>query len=163
MKISIGEYSKIGEHCYFDGLSSGGIKIGRNASIGPYTRIECSGSMRDIGKGIEVGDNFGVGAYAFFGCAGGVVIGDDVIMGQYVSFHSENHNYSNADKKIKDQGVSRRGIVIGSDVWVGAKVTFLDGASVSNRTIIAAGAVVVGEFPPGVVIGGVPAKVIKKI
>ena len=49
------------------------------------------------------------------------------------------------------------------EVWVGSKVTFLDGSEVGNNSVVAAGAVVNGKFPPNVVIGGVPAKVIKEI
>ena len=50
---------------------------------------------------------------------------------------------------------------VGCNCWIGAKVTILDGARVGNGCIIAAGAVVRGEFPDNVIIGGVPAKIIK--
>lgn len=162
-RIRIGSYSKIGNNCYFDALSKKGIIIGESSSIGPYTRIECSGTIRDIGKGLVAGNNLGVGAFSFFGCAGGVEIGNNVIMGQYISFHSENHIFSDPNVSIKDQGVTRSGIKIGSNVWVGSKVTFLDGCQVSDNSVVAAGAVVNSVFPEGVIIGGIPAKIIRKI
>ena len=63
---------------------------------------------------------------------------------------------------IKHQGVSRKGIVIGDNCWIGAKVTILDGVRIGNSCVIAAGAVVKGEFPDHCVIAGVPARVIRK-
>ncbi len=47
--------------------------------------------------------------------------------------------------------------------WIGAKVTFIDGSSIGNNCVIAAGAIVTDNFPDNVLIGGVPAKIIKKI
>ncbi|WP_276574107.1 acyltransferase [Vibrio sp. CyArs1] len=158
--ISLGRFCKVKEYCYLDGLSKNGINIGLNGSIGPYTRIECTGSIRDIGIGITIGDNFGVGAYSFFGAAGGISIGNNVIIGQYVSFHSENHSFDDMSKVIREQPVTRKGIILGNDIWVGSKVTFLDGTELNNRTIVAAGSVVNKKFPPNVIIAGVPAKII---
>jgi acetyltransferase-like isoleucine patch superfamily enzyme len=55
-------------------------------------------------------------------------------------------------RKIRDQGVEEKGIVIGDDVWIGAKATILDGSNIGDQSIVAAGAVVIGIFPPGSVI-----------
>jgi acetyltransferase-like isoleucine patch superfamily enzyme len=64
---------------------------------------------------------------------------------------------------IREQGVTNKGIVIGNNVWIGAKVTFLDGCKIGNNSVVAAGAVVSGVFPDNVVIGGVPAKILKEL
>ena len=56
-----------------------------------------------------------------------------------------------------------KGIKIGNNVWVGAKVTFLDGTIIGNHCVVAAGAVVNGTYPDFSVIGGIPAKIIKSI
>ena len=84
-------------------------------------------------------------------------------MGSYVSFHSENHIFGDSTKLIREQGVTSKGIKIGNNIWVGAKVTFLDGCSVGNNSVVAAGAVVNGIYPENSIIGGVPAKVLKSI
>ena len=84
-------------------------------------------------------------------------------MGQYVSFHASNHVFSDNSRPIKDQGVTSQGIRIEDDVWVGAKVTFLDGTVVRSHSVVAAGAIVAGEFPPNALIGGVPARVLKTL
>ena len=151
----------ISNNVFIDALSIDGITLGSDCSIGKYTCIECTGSLKNLGKGIIIGNNCGLGTHSFYGCAGGIEIGNDVIVGNYVSMHSENHNFSDKEIPIRLQGVNRKGIKIGNNCWIGAKVTILDGAIIGNGCIIAAGAVVNGCFPDNVVIGGVPAKIIK--
>lgn len=151
----------IDRHCYIDALSVDGIYFGNNVSIGKNTTIECSGSLKSIGKGLSIGNNVGLGTHGFWGCAGGIEIGDNTIFGNYVSLHSENHNFSQKDVPIRLQGVTRKGIKIGSDCWIGAKATILDGTDLGDGCIVAAGAVVRGIIPPYSIIGGIPAKIIK--
>lgn len=57
--------------------------------------------------------------------------------------------------------MSHKGIRIGSNCWLGAKATILDGTVIGNGCVVAAGAVVSGAFPENVIIGGIPAKIIK--
>lgn len=161
-KIRMGKNLNIDRNCYIDALSINGIQFGDNVSVGKNTTIECSGTLKDLGKGLNVGDNVGLGTHGFFGCAGGIEIGDNTIFGNYVSIHSENHNFLDHSQPIRLQGVNRKGIKIGSDCWIGAKVTILDGTIIGNGCIVAAGAVVRGHFPDNVIIGGVPAKIIKQ-
>lgn len=161
-KIKTGYNLSVDRGCYIDALSVDGICFGDNVSIGKYTCIECSGTLKDLGKGLIVGNNVGLGTHGFFGCAGGVSIGDNTIFGNYVSIHSENHNYKDRNTPIRLQGVNRKGIKIGRDCWIGAKATILDGADIGDGCIVAAGAVVRGKIPPYSIIGGVPAKVIKE-
>ena len=129
----------IDRHCYIDALSVDGICFGNNVSIGKNTTIECSGSLKSIGKGLSIGNNVGLGTHGFWGCAGGIEIGDNTIFGNYVSLHSENHNFSQKDVPIRLQGVTRKGIKIGSDCWIGAKATILDGTDLGDGCIVAAG------------------------
>lgn len=151
----------LGQGCMIDAISTKGIKLGRNVNIGPYTIIQASGVLTRLGTGCEIGDNSGIGGFSSIGCGGGVKIGNDVIMGQYISFHSENHITDRTDIPIRKQGVSRKGVVVEDDCWVGAKVTFLDGSHVGRGCIIAAGTVVRGIIPPYSVIAGVPCRVIR--
>ncbi|HEX2548554.1 MAG TPA: acyltransferase, partial [Gammaproteobacteria bacterium] len=135
---------------------------GSNVSFGPRSRIECTGNIQWIGKGIYVGDNVGLGTDNFYGCAGGITIGNDTIIGNFVSFHSENHNHDDLKVPIRSQGVSRIGIKVGSGCWIGAKSTILDGADIGDGCIIAAGALVTaGTYNAFGIYGGVPAKLIK--
>lgn len=160
-KIKFGNNLSIDRWCFIDALSSKGIVLGNNVSIGKFTTIECTGSLNYLGKGLLVGNNVGLGTRGHYGCAGGVEIGDETIIGNYVSFHSENHNFDKLDVPIRKQGVNHLGIKIGSNCWIGAKVTILDGSNVGNGCVIAAGALVKGKFSDNCVIGGVPAKILK--
>lgn len=127
------------------------------------TTMIVTGSLTYLGKGIKIGNNVGFGTCGHFGGAGGVEIGDDTIFGNYVSVHPENHNFSDPSKPIRLQGVNHKGIKIGRGCWIGAKATILDGAVIGDGCVVAAGAVVTGQFPDHVIIGGVPAKIIKRI
>jgi acetyltransferase-like isoleucine patch superfamily enzyme len=160
--VKFEKWLNIANNVYIDALSTDGIILGKNCSIGKYTCIECTGSLKYLGKGLIVGDNVGLGTHSFYGCAGGIEIGNDVIIGNYVSMHSENHNFSDKSIPIRLQGVNHKGIKIGNNCWIGAKATILDGTRIGNGCIVAAGAVVTGSFPDDVVIGGVPARVLKK-
>jgi acetyltransferase-like isoleucine patch superfamily enzyme len=157
-----GRTVSIGKGCFIDALSTDGIVFGDNVSMGKNVRIECTGNLQEMGKGMKVGNNVGLGADSFFGCTGGIKIGDDTILGNYVSFHSENHLYNDMSVPIRLQGSSRKGIRVGKNCWIGAKATILDGAEIGDGCIIAASAVVVaGKYESNGIYGGVPAKLIK--
>jgi len=160
-KISFGKWLKLGERVTLSGLSKNGIRLGNRVSIGSYSQVIVSTTLNAPGEHIKLGNNVGIGEFAYLGGAGGLTIGDDCIVGQYFSCHAENHNYGNPDELIRHQGIDRKGIVIGSNCWVGSKVTILDGVTIGEGCVIAAGSVVTKSMPPHSVIGGVPAKVLK--
>lgn len=159
--ISIGKKSKLQDGVYIDALSTDGVMLGDYVVLGRNTRIECTGSLQKIGKGVKIGNRTTFGNDCFFGAAGGILVGEDVIAGQFIRFHSENHNYDDISKLIKVQGVTRKGIKIGDNCWIGAGVVFLDGAELGNGCVVGANSVVTKKFPDNAVVAGIPAKVIK--
>jgi acetyltransferase-like isoleucine patch superfamily enzyme len=161
-QIKIGEKSKIKAGTLIDALSVNGVTIGSYSIIGVDNRIECTGSLKNIGKGIVIGNNTSFGSNCFFGAAGGIEIGNDVIGGQYIRFHSENHNFTDKNTLIREQGVSHKGIKIGNNCWIGAGAVFLDGAVVGNGCVVGANAVVTKKFPDNSIIIGIPAKLYKR-
>lgn len=160
-KIKWGKFLRLGNQVYVSALSKNGIRLGDNVSIGAFSRVIVSTSLNNIGNKIVIGNNVGIGEFAYLGGAGGLEIGDECIIGQYLSCHPENHNYEDLLTSIRHQGVSREGISIGKNCWIGSKVTILDGVKISNGCIIAAGSVVTKSFPENSIIGGVPAKILK--
>jgi acetyltransferase-like isoleucine patch superfamily enzyme len=161
-KIKFGKNLSIGRNCYVNALSKNGLVCGDNVSMGFHTHIDLTGSLKNIAKGIKIGNNVGLGSHGHYGSGvGGLEIGDDTIIGNYVSFHPENHNHSDLSIPIRLQGVSGKGIIVGNNCWIGAKATFLDGAEIGDGCIVAAGAIVKDKFPNNVIIGGVPARIIK--
>jgi len=154
---------RLDDHCLLDCLSTEGVKLGRNFKLGAHSRMIASGSIQAIGRGIEIGDDVGIGEFSYIGGAGGVYIGDKTIVGQYFSAHPENHVFTDPRKPIVDQGVTRKGIRVGSGCWIGAKVTLCDGVNIGDRCVVAAGSVVTQSFPSNSVIAGVPARLVKSI
>lgn len=159
--LKIGKKTKIHNGVKIDALSIDGVKIGNNVVIGHNTTIECTGGLQNVGKGIFIGNRTTFGSNCFFGAVGGIEIGDDVVAGQFIRFHSENHNYSDLDVLIKNQGVSNKGIKIGNNCWIGAGAVFLDGAELGDGCVVAANAVVTKKFLENSIVGGIPAKIIK--
>ena len=113
----------------------------------------------DFGKNITVGENVFINACCHFQDHGGVVIGDGCQIGHNVVFATLNHGLSPEDRK----NTYPAPIVLGKNVWVGSNSTILQGVTIGDNAVVAAGAVVTKDVPANVVVGGVPAKIIKKI
>jgi acetyltransferase-like isoleucine patch superfamily enzyme len=160
--IQAGRNLSLHENVYVDGLCEQGLVFGDNVTIREHSIIESTGILRAPGEGLVVGNNVGISQHAFIGVRGKIVIGDNVIMGPYVKIYAANHNFENPNLLIKDQGESRKGIVIEEDCWLGAGCTILDGVHIGKGSVIAAGSVVTKDIPPFSIVGGVPGKVIKQ-
>jgi acetyltransferase-like isoleucine patch superfamily enzyme len=161
-RLTFGHGVTFADGSVVDALSVEGVRFGDGVSVGRNTRIECTGSLRTLGRGIGVGDNVGLGTDSFYGCAGGITMGSDTIVGNFVSFHSENHNSARADLPIRLQGETHQGIVVGNNCWFGARCTVLDGVTIEDGCVFAAGSVVTaGHYPADGIYGGVPARFIK--
>ena len=151
------------DRVYINGLSKKGIFFGKNCTVGREAIILSTGVIRNIGEGVKIGSNTAIGARNFISGQGGIEIGSDVIMGPDIRIFSENHNFLNSSKIIKDQGETRKGVKVGDNCWIGANVTILDGVNIGDNSIIAAGSVVNESFKNDVLIGGVPARVLKDL
>jgi acetyltransferase-like isoleucine patch superfamily enzyme len=113
----------------------------------------------DCGKNINVGKNVFINSGCRFQDQGGITIGDGVLIGHNVVLATLNH-----DIDPKKRGTMHPApITIGNDVWIGANATVVPGINIGDGAIIAAGAVVTEDVPPNVIVGGVPAKMLKKI
>lgn len=110
---------------------------------------------------LSIGDNSGVGIKSAIN--GPVTIGNDVMMGQEVIIYTTRHCDERVDIPMREQGmmpVSK--VIIGNDVWIGSRVIILPGVVIGDGCIIGAGAVVTKNIPDYSVVGGVPAKIIRK-
>ena len=113
----------------------------------------------DFGKNTTVGERTFINAGCKFQDQGGIYIGNDCLLGHNATLCTINHA----------QDPDRRGdmefhpIHIEDKVWLGANVTILPGVTIGEGAIVAAGAVVTKDVPPRTIVGGIPAKVIKKI
>lgn len=91
-----------------------------------------------------------------------IEIGDDVMIGEYVSIRDSDHNFKDPYIPICQQGVVSSPIKIGNNVWIGRGVAVLKGVSIGNGSVIGANSVVTKNIEPYSIVGGAPAKIIKK-
>ena len=114
-----------------------------------------NGTRLSIGNRSQLGQNARLN--------GKITIGEDVLMGPDVIMMSTSHAYSDLNMPINTQGEGKeKPIFIGDNVWVGTRVIILPGVSIGGHSIIGSGAVVTKSFPDYSIIGGNPAKLIKK-
>ncbi len=113
----------------------------------------------DFGKNIHIGKDVFINSSCHFQDQGGIQIGDGAFIGHNVVLATINHdlNPRNNRKNIYAP------IVIGNHVWIGSNATILQGVTIGEWAVVAAGAVVTKDVPPFSVVGGVPAKVLKTI
>ena len=113
----------------------------------------------DFGKNITVGKNVFINACCHFQDHGGVVIGDGCQIGHNVVFATLDHGITPEDRR----NTYPAPIVLGKRVWVGSNSTITKGVTIGDNSIVAAGAVVTKDVPANCIVGGVPAKIIKRI
>ncbi|MEI6709371.1 MAG: acyltransferase [Actinomycetota bacterium] len=90
-----------------------------------------------------------------------IEIGEDVLIGPNVYITDQNHSYQDSDRPISAQPGIESAVRIGAGSWLATNVVILPGSKLGKNTVVAAGAVVRGEFPDYVVLAGVPARIVK--
>lgn len=113
----------------------------------------------DCGKNIRLGKRIFINSGCKFQDQGGIQIGDDVLIGHNCVIATINHD-QNPDKRAD---MTFAPVHIGNKVWIGSNVTILPGVTIGEGSIVAAGAVVNRDVAAMTIVGGVPAKFIKKI
>lgn len=154
-----------------------GATIGRKTWLHPMSVIEPRGGRIELGEFCEVhrgaqllayggviriGDNCSINPNCILYGHGGLTIGDDVRIAAGTIIVPANHEFSDSDQLIREQGESCLGICIGNDVWLGARVIVLDGVNIADGCVIGAGAVVTQSTEPYGVYVGNPARKIKQ-
>ena len=129
--------------------------LGRRSVVESYCCI--NNAVGDV----TIGDYTRIGIHCTL--IGPVCIGNHVNLAQGITVTALNHNFEDSSKRIDEQGVSTKPVVIGDDVWIGTNAVILPGVTIGSHCVVAAGAVVTKDIPDHTLVGGVPAKVIKNI
>lgn len=113
----------------------------------------------NYGKHTKIGKNVFINFNCTFLDLGGITIADDVLIAPNVSLLSEGHPVSPENR----HSLIPKPIHIKRNAWIGAGATILQGVTIGENAVVAAGAVVTKDVPDDTIVGGIPAKVIKTI
>ena len=132
-------------------------------SVGQRTAIKALRNEYIYAERLIIGNDVSIGPGASLDCAGGVVIGNNVIIAPDFKLMTRNHYYDGSDLRALpfDNRVILKAVSIGDNVWIGQRVMILPGVVIGEGAVIAAGAVVVKNVPSMAVVGGNPAQIIK--
>lgn len=133
----------------------------RRFSLGRHSVVESFSCINNAVGDVVIGDHTRIGLHNTI--IGPVTIGSHVNLAQGITVTALNHNFSNPQQRIDEQGVSTQPVNIGDDVWIGANAVILPGVNIGNHCVVAAGAVVTKDVPDNTLVAGVPAKPIKKL
>lgn len=132
------------------------MKKAANVRIHPTASFRC-------GHNIQLGKNSHINQYCCIWSSPNskIVLGDNLLMGPGAKMFSSNHGTAKA-RAMNQQEWVEKDIIVGNDVWIGANTVIVPGVKIGDGVIVAAGAVVTKDVEPYSIVGGVPAKAIKK-
>lgn len=166
---SLGSGSYVSRSCSFQGEGERRIYIGDNTIIGSHCILGCWQHYRKETHEpiIEIGNNCFISAFCQLSAVQRLKIGNDVIIGHFVYISDNNHGEATLESMklppVKRPLASKGPVIIEDRVWIGDKVSILTGVTIGEGSIIGANAVVTHDVPPYSVVGGVPAKIIKRL
>jgi len=152
--IKRGKGSIIKRKARLDLIPSKKFQIGYRTVIEDYVII--NNGMGDV----IIGDRCSITSRVKL--VGPVTIGNLVTMGSNAQVTGLTHNYENPDIPIKDQGVTANRTIVEDDVWIGGNSVIIQGIKIGSHVIVASGSVVTKDIPPFSVVGGNPARIIRK-
>ncbi len=133
-----------------------GYKIGKKASLSSGVRI---GQRKDP---LYIGDGTFVNQNVYFDATAPVIIGKYCDIGYNVVFASSKHELV-SNYNINRPVAPSEPITVEDHVWIGCNAVLLSGVKIGKGSVVAAGSVVTKNVPPGVMVAGIPAKVIKNL
>lgn len=166
---SIGEGVCISRPVFIEGGGQDSIKIGDHTFIGRNTILGCWKKYREMYymPSLIIGNNCSIGEYCHITAINRITIGNGVLTGRFVFIGDNAHGglsiaESNTPPSLRCL-VSKGEITIGSNVWIGDKVSILGGVTVGDNVIIGTGSVVTHDLPANSMAAGIPARVIKQL
>jgi acetyltransferase-like isoleucine patch superfamily enzyme len=133
----------------------GRLRFGRFVWIGDGTKIRCHEGEVLIGDKTVLGQECTISAYKR------VRIGEQCVIADRAMFIDFDHGMVDVERTIREQGIYKRDVNVGSNVWIGYGACVLRGVQVGDNAVIGTNAVVTSDVPANAVVGGIPAKVIR--
>jgi acetyltransferase-like isoleucine patch superfamily enzyme len=133
----------------------GQVRFGRFVWVGDGTKIRCHEGVVEIGAKTVMGQECTISAYQR------VRIGDQCVIADRAMFIDFDHGVVESERPIRLQGIYKRDVEVGNNVWIGYGVCILRGVSVGDNAVIGTNAVVTKDVPANAIVGGVPARIIR--
>ena len=133
----------------------GELRLGRFVWIGDGTKIRCHEGLVEIGDKTVIGQECTVSAYRH------VSIGRECVIADRAMLLDFDHEIADVERPIRLQGISKRDVRVGHNVWIGYGACILAGVTVGDNAVIGASAVVTRDVPANAVVAGVPARVVR--
>jgi acetyltransferase-like isoleucine patch superfamily enzyme len=133
----------------------GRLALGRWSWVGHGTKLRCHEGLVSIGAKTVLGQECTISAYQHVSIGRECVIADRVMM---IDF---DHGAADVERPVRLQGIYKRDVHVGNNVWIGYGACILRGVTVGNNAVIGANAVVTRDVPDNAVVGGVPARVVR--
>lgn len=131
------------------------VRFGRFVWIGDGTKIRCHEGVVEIGEKTVIGQECTISAYQR------VRIGEQCVIADRAMFIDFDHGVVEVERPIRLQGIYKRDVVVGSNVWIGYGACILRGVSVGDNSIVGTNAVVTKDVPANAVVAGIPARVVR--
>jgi acetyltransferase-like isoleucine patch superfamily enzyme len=131
------------------------VEFGRFVWIGDGTKIRCHEGRVEIGDKTVIGQECTISAYQ------SVRIGEQCVIADRAMFIDFDHGVVEVERPIRQQGIYKRDVVVGSNVWIGYGACILRGVSVGDNSIVGTNSVVTKDVPANAVVAGIPARVIR--
>jgi acetyltransferase-like isoleucine patch superfamily enzyme len=132
------------------------VHLGRWAWIGHGSKIRCHEGEVRIGAKTVIGQECTISAFQH------VSIGRECIVADRVMLIDFDHGVVEVERPIRDQGIYKRDVRVGHNVWIGYGAAFLRGVTVGDNSVVGTYAVVTRDVPENAVVGGVPARIIRR-
>lgn len=107
---------------------------------------------------LKIGKRVFMGQGCIVSCSEDLTIGDDTLIGAYTYLLTNDHRFSERERRISEQGYSCAPLVIGRDVWIGAHSVIRKGVTVGEGAVVGACSLVTKDIPSFEIWGGVPAR-----
>jgi acetyltransferase-like isoleucine patch superfamily enzyme len=133
----------------------GEIRFGRFVWIGDGTKIRCHEGVVEIGEKTVMGQECTISAYQR------VRIGSECVIADRAMFIDFDHGIVEVERPIRSQGIYKRDVEVGNNVWIGYGACILRGVSVGDNSVIGTNSVVTKDVPANAVVGGIPARIIR--
>jgi acetyltransferase-like isoleucine patch superfamily enzyme len=159
--VDIRPGARVGPHAELWAFSDHPAGDGYAIEIAEEADIRSHALLHAYGGSIRVGRYSCVNHFCFVNGAGGVWIGDDVMMGTHTVVLSSEHGIDDVPTPMTRQPSRVAPVVIDDDVYIGAHATILAGIRIGTGAIVAAGAVVTQDVEPYAIVGGVPARLLR--